>query len=81
MLVECKAVNDFRVVVISWWNHQSGNYYTVDVLKILYGYYPADKKHYIFNYYILLGKRLQRLEVKTLNLSQFLDFVDNKIIL
>ena len=30
MLVEYKAVNDFWVVAISWWNHESGNYYTVD---------------------------------------------------
>ena len=44
MLVECKAVNDFWVKAISWWNNKSGNYYTVDVLNIPYGYYPAEKK-------------------------------------
>ena len=83
MLVECNTVHDFWVKAISWWNSQSGNSYTIDVLSILYGYYPAERTARVFNYYILLGKRyifVQRLELKTFNLSQFLDFVKNKII-
>ena len=83
MLVECNTVHDFWVKAISWWNSQSGNSYTVDALSILYGYYPAEKTTRLFNYYILLGKKyifVQRLEIKTLSLSQFLDFVKNKII-
>ena len=78
-----ESVHDFWVKAISWWNSQSGNSYTVDVLSILYGYYPAERTTRLFNYYILLGKRyifVQRLELKTLSLSQFLDFVKNKII-
>ena len=83
MLVECSTVYDFWVKAISWWNSQSGNSYTIDVLSILYGYYPAERTTRLFNYYILLGKRyifVQRLELKTLSLSQFLDLVKNKII-
>ena len=83
MLVECNTVHDFWVKAISWWNSQSGNSYAVNALSILYGYYPAERKNSLFNYYILLGKRyifVQRLELKTLSLSQFLDFVKNKII-
>ena len=83
MLVECNTVHDFWVKAISWWNSQSGNSYAVNALSILYGYYPAERKTRLFNYYILLGKRyifVQRLELKTLSLSQFLDFVKNKII-
>ena len=83
MLVECNTVYDFWVKAISWWNSQSGNSYTIDVLNILYGYYPAERTTHLFNYYILLGKRyifVQRLELKTLSLSQFLDLVKNKII-
>ena len=57
---------------------------TVDVLSMLYSYYPAERKTCLFNYYyILLGKRyifVQRLELKTLILSQFLGFVKKKII-
>ena len=57
---------------------------TVHALSILYGYYPAERTlTRLFNYYILLGKRyifVQRLELKTLTMSQFLDFVKNKII-
>ena len=37
----------------------------VDVLSMLYGYYPAERTTRLFNYYILLGKRyifVQRLE-------------------
>mgnify|MGYP000300200845 FL=1 len=83
MLVECNTVHDFWVKAISWWNSQSGNSYAVNVLSILYGYYPAERTTRLFNYYILLGKRyifVQRLELKTLTMSQFLDFVRNKIV-
>jgi len=83
MLVECNTVHDFWVKAISWWNSQSGNSYAVTALSILYGYYPAERTTRLFNYYILLGKRyifVQRLELKTLTLSQFLDFVKKKII-
>ena len=45
MLVECNTVHDFWVKAISWWNSQSGNSYTVDVLSILYGYYPVCPFH------------------------------------
>ena len=37
MLAECKNVHDFWVKAISWWNSQSGNSYTRDVLCILFG--------------------------------------------
>ena len=83
MLVECKNVHDFWVKAISWWNSQSGNSYTIDVLCILFGYYPAERTTRLFNYYILLGKRyifVQRLEQKTFSLPQFLDIVKNKTI-
>jgi len=83
MLVECNIVHDFWVEAINWWSSQSGNSYTIDVLSILYGYYPEERTTRLFNYYILLGKRyifVQRLELKTLSLSQFLNFVKNKII-
>ena len=81
MLVECKNVYDFWVKAISWWNSQSGNSYTIDVLCILFGYYPAERATRLFNHYILLGKRyifVQRLEQKTFSLPQFLDIVKNK---
>ena len=55
----------------------------VDVLSMLYGYYPAERTTCLFNYYILLGKRyifVQRLDLKTLILSHFLGFAKNKII-
>ena len=45
MLVECNTVHNFWVKAISWWNSQSGNSYTVDVLSILYGYYPVCPFH------------------------------------
>ena len=83
MLVECNTVHDFWVKAISWWNSQSGNSYAVNVLSILFGYYPAERTTRLFNYYILLGKRyifVERLELKTLTMSHFLDFVNNKII-
>ena len=60
-----------------------GNSYTVNVLSIVYGYYPAERTTRLFNYYILLGKIyifVQRFELKTLSLSQFLDFFKNEII-
>ena len=43
MLVECKNVHNFWVKAISWWNSRSGNSYTIDVLCILFGYYPAER--------------------------------------
>ena len=55
MLVECKAVNDFWVKAISWWNNQSGDYHMVDVLSILYGYYPAEKRNIFLVQNVLLG--------------------------
>ena len=76
-------MHNFWVKAISWWNSQSGNSYTVDVLSILYSYYPAERTTCLLNYYILLGKRyifVQRLDLKTLSLFQFLDFVKSKII-
>ena len=72
-------MHDFWVKAISWWNAESGNSHTVDVLSILYGYSPdLQREQPVFRYYILLGKRyifVQVLELKTLSLSQFLDFV------
>ena len=56
MLVEGNTVYDFWVKAIRWWKSQSGNSYTVHVLSILYGYYPAERTIRLFNYYILLGK-------------------------
>ena len=80
MLVECNTVHDFWVKAISWWNSQSGNSYTVhvDVLIIsiiIIWSLPAERTIHRFYYYILLGKRyifVQRLELQTLSLSQFL---------
>ena len=57
MLVECNTVHDFWVKAISWWNSQSGNSYTVDVLSTLYGYFPAERTTRFLNCYILLEKR------------------------
>ena len=74
VLVECNTVHDFWAKAFSWWNSENGTSYTVHVLSILYGYYPAERTTRLFNYYILLGKRyifVQRLELKTLSLSQF----------
>ena len=50
MLVECNIIQDFWAKAINWWNHQCGNYYTVDVLSILYGYSLAEKNTITFNY-------------------------------
>ena len=83
MLVNCTEINSFWANIISWWNHQSGDYYLVDELSILYGYNPGDKKTLIFNYFILLGKRdifTQRFAQKTPNIDLFFDFVKGKLI-
>ena len=78
MLVCCDVIHHFWLKAVEWWNHQSGDNYSVNDLDILYGYNPETTKTNSFNYYILLGKRhifLQRLEFKAPNLFSFLDLV------
>ena len=67
MLVECHTVHDFCVKVVT--PTLTLTLTLTLVLSILYGYYPAE-----------IFCQVQKLELKTLSLSPFLDFVKNKII-
>ena len=54
-LVECNTVRDFWVKAISWWNSQSGNSYTVDVLSILVYLKDSNAASHFVNSLILFA--------------------------
>ena len=81
MLVNCPRICDFWNSVLFRWNSQNDDNYNFDELGIMYGYNPRRSGSYIFNYYILLGKRhvfLQKYEQKLPNLLLFLELLKVK---
>ena len=82
MLVNCPHICDFWNSVLFRWNSQNDDNYNFDELGIMYGYNPRRPGSYIFNYYILLGKRhvfLQKYEQKLPNLLLFLELLKAKM--